>query len=466
MLGLVLGVALAVLPGKPRLLLVALLGFFRAIPVLMLIFWTYFLLPIVFHVDVPALATVVCALSLIGGAYLAHSVYAGIHSLPAGQWAAARALGLRPWQVLRLVILPQALPVMLPSFLNQWVSLIKDTSLAYVIGVGELSFVATQVSNRVMVHPTEIFLFVALLYFLLCTSLDLAAAFLARRRRLSGGRWLRRRRAPARSRPGRRGNAARRAGRHRPSRRARPAPTPPWPTSPRRRGRSGGGSSSAPWGKLEELPVLALQVRRQRLGVAAVRLFEERPQLPERPWMEGFLAGGSQAEGGRADIVEQAVGIELQDLLDQRRDELLGIEQHAHGEQLQRERILACARRQGRRRLEVDLALLAQAVAGGAEQPAVVQPQRGGLQVDGAQFGAGQAPVDGLEQQRTGVFRGLAPGPGVFQGCVPLRGERLAIAVAPGKPVERGDQFAPVGFPVGEVDVPSRRPVSAGQVAP
>ncbi|MGV8698466.1 ABC transporter permease subunit, partial [Pseudomonas aeruginosa] len=81
---------------------------------------------------------------------------------------------LRPWQVLRLVILPQALPVMLPSFLNQWVSLIKDTSLAYVIGVGELSFVATQVSNRVMVHPTEIFLFVALLYFLLCTSLDLA----------------------------------------------------------------------------------------------------------------------------------------------------------------------------------------------------------------------------------------------------------------------------------------------------
>ena len=135
-LGLVLGVALAVLPGKPRLLLVALLGFFRAIPVLMLIFWTYFLLPIVFHVDVPALATVVCALSLIGGAYLA-----------------------------------------------QWVSLIKDTSLAYVIGVGELSFVATQVSNRVMVHPTEIFLFVALLYFLLCTSLDLAAAFLARRRR-------------------------------------------------------------------------------------------------------------------------------------------------------------------------------------------------------------------------------------------------------------------------------------------
>lgn len=179
-LGLALGIALAVLRGWPKMLLVTVLGFFRAIPVLMLIFWAYFLLPIVFHLDVPALATVVCALSLIGGAYLAHSVHAGIGSLPAGQWAAARALGLRPWQVLRLVILPQALPIMLPSFLNQWVSLIKDTSLAYVIGVGELSFVATQVSNRVMVHPTEIFLFVALLYFLICSTLDLLAALFAR----------------------------------------------------------------------------------------------------------------------------------------------------------------------------------------------------------------------------------------------------------------------------------------------
>lgn len=174
-LGLVLGIALVMIRSKVRWVLLGVLGFLRAIPVLMLIFWSYFLLPIVFNVDVPALATVVCALSLIGGAYLAHSVYAGISSLPAGQWAAGKALGLGTWQVLRLIILPQALPMMLPSFLNQWISLIKDTSLAYVIGVGELSFVATQVSNRVMVHPTEIYLFVALVYFVFCNSLDLIA---------------------------------------------------------------------------------------------------------------------------------------------------------------------------------------------------------------------------------------------------------------------------------------------------
>ena len=177
-LGLVLGIALVMIRSKVRWVLLGVLGFLRAIPVLMLIFWSYFLLPIVFNVDVPALATVVCALSLIGGAYLAHSVYAGISSLPAGQWAAGKALGLGTWQVLRLIILPQALPMMLPSFLNQWISLIKDTSLAYVIGVGELSFVATQVSNRVMVHPTEIYLFVALVYFVFCSSLDLIANWL------------------------------------------------------------------------------------------------------------------------------------------------------------------------------------------------------------------------------------------------------------------------------------------------
>jgi len=175
LLGLLLGISLVMLRGWSRWVLLGVLGFLRAIPVVMLIFWSYFLLPIAFKVDVPALATVVCALSLIGGAYLAHSVHAGISSLPPGQWAAGKALGLSPWQVLRLIILPQALPMMLPSFLNQWISLIKDTSLAYVIGVGELSFVATQVSNRVMVHPTEIFLFVAVVYFVFCSSLDLIA---------------------------------------------------------------------------------------------------------------------------------------------------------------------------------------------------------------------------------------------------------------------------------------------------
>lgn len=181
-IGMVLGVALAMWPrGILRWSVFGILTFFRAIPVLMLIFWVYFLLPVVFNINVPAIFTVVLALSLIGGAYLAHSVHAGIQSLPVGQWYAGAALGMTRWQTMRHIILPQALPIMTPSFINQWVSLIKDTSLAYVIGVGELSFVATQVSNRVMVYPAEIFLFVAFVYCVFCTSLDMASNALMKR---------------------------------------------------------------------------------------------------------------------------------------------------------------------------------------------------------------------------------------------------------------------------------------------
>lgn len=184
LLGLAGGIALALVGRGLRIPLLALLGFFRAIPVLMLIFWTYFLLPVVFHIDVPGLAAVACALSLIGGAYLAHSVHAGILAVGEGQWQAALSLGFTRVEALRYVLLPQAIRIMTPSFVNQWVSLVKDTSLAYIVGVGELSFVATQINNRLMVYPAQIFLFVGFVYLLMCTALDrLATCALTRNRR-------------------------------------------------------------------------------------------------------------------------------------------------------------------------------------------------------------------------------------------------------------------------------------------
>jgi len=179
-LGLALGILLAEGRGSWHKLLLLALGFLRAIPVLMLIFWTYFLLPIAFGIDVPGVLSVMAALSLIGGAYLAHSVAAGIAGIGEGQWQAGMSLGLSRLAVLRHVILPQALQIMLPSFVNQWVTLIKDSSLAYIVGVGELSFVAAQVNSRLMVYPAEVFLFVGILYFLLCSGLEQCAMWLGR----------------------------------------------------------------------------------------------------------------------------------------------------------------------------------------------------------------------------------------------------------------------------------------------
>lgn len=180
-LGMAGGIALAMAGRIARVPLLLVIGFFRAIPVLMLIFWTYFLLPVLLHVDVPGLAAVVCALSLVSGAYLAHSVHAGILAAGAGQWQAGLSLGLTRWQTLRCVLLPQAARIMTPSFVNQWVSLVKDTSLAYIVGVPELSFIATQINNRLMVYPAQIFLFVGLIYLVMCTALDRIATWLLTR---------------------------------------------------------------------------------------------------------------------------------------------------------------------------------------------------------------------------------------------------------------------------------------------
>lgn len=180
-LGLALGITLAMSGGKARRVLATGLAFFRAVPIVMLIFWTYFLLPILFGVSVPEIGTVVAALSLVGGAYLSYAVAAGIEAIGRSQWDAGLALGFTRWQTLWAVVLPQALRVMAPSFVNQWTALIKDTSLAYVVGMPELSFVAAQVNNRVMVHPAEIFLFVAAIYGTLCLLLDRFATLLARR---------------------------------------------------------------------------------------------------------------------------------------------------------------------------------------------------------------------------------------------------------------------------------------------
>ncbi|UTH74818.1 amino acid ABC transporter permease [Chromobacterium sp. IIBBL 290-4] len=180
-LGLALGIAQ--LMGSPRIgkTLMALTAVLRAVPVLMLIFWCYFLLPLLFGLDIPGLLTVILALALIHAAYLGQAVLAGLTAVSRGQWMAGLALGFSRWQTLRWLILPQALRIMLPSFVNQWISLLKDSSLAYIVGVAEFTFVATQVNNREQVYPLEIFTTIAVGYLLLCGVLQLLGHWSARR---------------------------------------------------------------------------------------------------------------------------------------------------------------------------------------------------------------------------------------------------------------------------------------------
>ncbi len=140
----------------------------RGIPLLMVIFWVYYLLPALVGHKVPENWTVIAALTIFTSAYMSQIVRAGIDGVPDGQTEAAVSTGLKPWQAMLYVVLPQGLRNMIPSFVNQFVSLIKDTSLAYIIGVSELTQIATQVNNRTLSYPTEIFIFIACVYFILC----------------------------------------------------------------------------------------------------------------------------------------------------------------------------------------------------------------------------------------------------------------------------------------------------------
>lgn len=143
----------------------------RGMPLLMVIFWMYFLLPGMLGHPIAENWTVIAALTLFTSAYMSQIVRAGIEGIPHGQMEAAISTGLTPRQAMLYVILPQGLRNMIPSFVNQLVSLIKDTSLAFIVGVSELTHIATQVNNRSLIYPTEIFLFVALVYFVICYAL-------------------------------------------------------------------------------------------------------------------------------------------------------------------------------------------------------------------------------------------------------------------------------------------------------
>jgi len=160
---------------------VAYIELVRRMPLIMVIFWFVFLLPKVFGYVIDDIYNVIIAFVCFSGAYMAEIVRAGILSVGKGQMEAARSTGLTKAQAMTYVVLPQALKNMIPSFVNQFMSLTKDTSLAWFVGLFELTTVSSQVSNRVLIAPTEIFLFCAMVYFVICYSLSAASRWLERR---------------------------------------------------------------------------------------------------------------------------------------------------------------------------------------------------------------------------------------------------------------------------------------------
>ena len=151
---------------------------FRALPLLLLVFWAYYLLPGLTGYSVSAFATLLAALVLYQAAYMAEVIRSGVQGLPKGQSEAGAALGFSFLQRMVLFLLPQALRNTLPSLVGQFVSLVKDTSLGYVIGVGELTYVANQVNSNLLTKPFQVYATLALTYFVVCFSLASFARWL------------------------------------------------------------------------------------------------------------------------------------------------------------------------------------------------------------------------------------------------------------------------------------------------
>ncbi|VVE38208.1 amino acid ABC transporter permease [Pandoraea soli] len=153
----------------------------RGIPLLMIVFWAYYVIPLATGRTISAFHTALAAIVAYEAAFLSEIVRAGLLALPRGQAEAARASGLSYLQSLRHVLLPQALVNMIPSFVNQFVSTIKATSIVYVIGVQEVTFSAQQVNSMETTNALQVFLVLAGFYLLACASLSALARTLDRR---------------------------------------------------------------------------------------------------------------------------------------------------------------------------------------------------------------------------------------------------------------------------------------------
>lgn len=147
---------------------------FRSLPLLLVIFWFYFLVPYLGQwitgsarpVQIGAFYSALITFILFEAAYFAEIMRAGIQSISKGQVAAGYAIGLRYSQVMRFVVLPQALRNMSPVILTQTIILFQDTSLVYVLAVTDLLGAASKVAQRDF-RIVEMYLFAALVYFVI-----------------------------------------------------------------------------------------------------------------------------------------------------------------------------------------------------------------------------------------------------------------------------------------------------------
>ena len=149
-----------------RMLGTGYISFFRGTPLLVQLLLAFYLVPVLLHIDVPPIAAAIGALAMNTTAFQAEIYRGGLLALPAGQYEAARILGIGPWQARRKILIPQMLRLVLPSLTNETISIVKGSSLVSVVAVTELMRVSEEIV-AVDFRPIEIYLAAALIYFIM-----------------------------------------------------------------------------------------------------------------------------------------------------------------------------------------------------------------------------------------------------------------------------------------------------------
>jgi general L-amino acid transport system permease protein len=146
----------------------------RGLPLIGILFMAQVMLPLVVPFRLDRLLRAILGLTFFNAAYLAENIRSGLQSLPPGQSEAARSLGLNPIQTLRFVVLPQALRLVIPAIVGQFISLFKDTSLLALFALFELTGIARSILSQPQFigRNGEVYLFIGLIYWMFCFGLS------------------------------------------------------------------------------------------------------------------------------------------------------------------------------------------------------------------------------------------------------------------------------------------------------
>jgi polar amino acid transport system permease protein len=185
-IGIILGTILGLMRSshiRPvRVLAAAYIEVFRSIPILLLLYFVYFAMPLLLRIDIPSFPAAVTGLGLYCSGYMAEVVRTGVEAVAKGQWEAGYSLGMPYRGVLRWVVLPQAISVAIPPAISVCIVVVKDSALASVIGYVELTNAGVAVREAAFGRASiGVLVVVAAIYFAINYSLSLAGQYFERK---------------------------------------------------------------------------------------------------------------------------------------------------------------------------------------------------------------------------------------------------------------------------------------------